>query len=170
MVVLTENSTFDRRIFLSVLGLGLLGAAARVRADGEPIAVVVGAKSSQKELSLSALRRIFLNLPTDDNDRHRFMPINALPKSPLRVGFDQVVLGMDSQEVGRYWVDQGIRGVQAPRVVPELNLVRGLVAKWRWSRVWTVHGTVCRMGVAQDVLDLQLEHVAPGQVGVRYCE
>jgi hypothetical protein len=125
-----EHSTLDRRTFLSVLGLGLLGAATRVRAEGEPIVVVVGARSSQKEISLSKLRRIFLNLATDDDDRNRFLPINAMPKSPLRVRFDRLVLGMDGDETGRYWVDQRIRGIQAPRTVPDFNLVRAVVAKW----------------------------------------
>jgi hypothetical protein len=125
-----ENSAFDRRTFLSLVGLSVLGAATGVRADAAPLAVVVSAKSSQKELSLSTLRRIFLNLPTDNDDRNRFMPINAVPKSPLRMSFDKVILGLDAQEVGRYWVDQRIRGVAAPRVIPDFSMVRGVVAKW----------------------------------------
>jgi ABC-type phosphate transport system substrate-binding protein len=125
-----ETSAYGRRTFLTMVGLSLLGAATRVRADGEPIAVVVSVKSAQKELTMSTLRRIFMNQPTDDDGHNRFLPINAVPKSPLRTRFDQVVLGMDADEIGRYWVDQRIRGVQAPRVVPELGLLRAVIAKW----------------------------------------
>jgi hypothetical protein len=155
-----ENSALGRRSFLSLAGLSLLGVATRVRADAEPLAVIVSAKSSHKELSLSTLRRIFLNLPTDDSDRNRFMPINAAAKTPLRMSFDRLVLDMDADEVGRYWVDQRIRGIQAPRVVPEFNLVRGLVSRWP--------GAISYLPLSQvrsDLKPLAIEGKLPGAAG-----
>ncbi|MFT3926430.1 MAG: hypothetical protein QM778_28050 [Myxococcales bacterium] len=159
MAVLMETSALTRRTFLSLVGLSVLGAAARVHAD-DPIVVVVSAKSSQKDLSMGKLRRIFLNQATDDDDRNRFLPINAMAKSSLRVRFDQVVLDMSADEVGRYWVDQRIRGSQPPRTVPDFALVRGVVAKWP--------GAIAYLPASQlraDVKALAIDGHLPGMGG-----
>jgi hypothetical protein len=59
----------------------------------------------------------------------KVIPFNHPPATPDRVGFDRVVLGMDPEEVGRYWVDQKIRGGDAPpRTIDSVNLLLRVVA------------------------------------------
>src|SRR4051794_19899197 len=111
-----ERNLFSRRQFLSLLGVTVLNLATRSRAlAAEPICVVVSANARQKDLSLGELRRIFLNQPTDDANGNRFIPLNAPPKTPVRARFDQILFGVDPDEMARRWVDQRIRGVQPPR-------------------------------------------------------
>ena len=56
--------------------------------------------------------------------------INHPPKTVDRVGFDQVVLGMDPETVGRFWIDRKIRGGSGPpRTVESLATLRRVVEK-----------------------------------------
>jgi len=59
----------------------------------------------------------------------KVIPFNHPPNTPDRVGFDRVVLGMSPEEVGRYWVDQKIRGGDAPpRTIDSVALLLRVVA------------------------------------------
>jgi hypothetical protein len=47
-----------------------------------------------------------------------------------RVGFDRVVLGMDAERVGQFWIDRKIRGGSGPpRTVESLTTLRRVVEK-----------------------------------------
>jgi len=59
----------------------------------------------------------------------KMIPFNHPPGTPDRIGFDRVVLGMGPEEVGRYWVDQKIRGGDAPpRTIDSVSLLLRVVA------------------------------------------
>lgn len=125
-----ERRAFKRRDFLALLAVSGLSSADRARADqADPLCIVMAASSAQKELSRNELRRIFLHQPSDDVSGNRFIPLNAPPKSAIRVQLDNFLFGLDPDAMARYWVDQRIRGTQAPRTVPSVDMARRVVAK-----------------------------------------
>jgi hypothetical protein len=88
---------------------------------------VVGSNSRQRGLSSDKLRRIFLALPTDDDDGHRFVPINLAQSSGVREHFDREVLNMSPEDAARYWIDQRLRGNKPPRSASSLDMCRRAV-------------------------------------------
>jgi hypothetical protein len=118
-----------RRHFIAALGGLALGAATRpVLALSEPLCVIVGAKSAQVGISLAELRRVFLGAATNDVSGRRFIPLNAVPHSAQRVMFDRRVLDMNPDEAARHWIDQRIRGGQAPRTSDSVDIIMRVVA------------------------------------------
>ena len=64
--------------------------------------------------------------------------LGCLPRTVDRVGFDQVVLKMDPDAVGRFWIDRKIRGGSGPpRTVFPGAPARLARAPQRSSRVWS---------------------------------
>ena len=123
-----EPLSFRRRHLLRVLAsLGFALDAGDALAAGEPIAVVMSSNSRQRGLSSDKLRRVFLALPTDDDDGHRFVPINLAQSSNVRERFDRNVLSMAPSESARYWIDQRLRGNKPPRSASSLDLCRRAV-------------------------------------------
>jgi len=119
--------SFPRRHLLRVFsGLGVGFATSSVLA-AEPIAVVMSSNTRQRSLSSDKLRRVFLALPTDDDDGHRFVPINLAQSSNVRERFDRNVLSMSPSEIARYWIDQRLRGNKPPRSASSLDLCRRAV-------------------------------------------
>lgn len=123
-----EPLSFRRRHFLSVLASLGYGASSSISlAAGDPIAVVIAAGSRQKNLSADKLRRIFLALPTDNEDGQRFVPINLAQGINARERFDRSVLNMSPAEAARYWIDQRLRGSKPPRSANSLDVCRRAV-------------------------------------------
>jgi hypothetical protein len=123
-----DRSCFRRRQVLRALsGLGFGLVALPVSAADEPVAVVMGSRSGQRVLSTDKLRRVFLALPTDDDDGHRFVPINLAQGSSVRQRFDRSVLEMSPETAARYWIDQRLRGNKPPRSASSHELVRRAV-------------------------------------------
>jgi hypothetical protein len=128
---------------LGLTVLGLRPRPARAEEDVIVLAVVTGSSNRTDRVTLDQLRRVFLGERVDDASGNRFIPINHPPKTPDRVGFDRVVLGMDPDAVGRFWVDRRIRGgAPPPRTVDSVaTLVRvvdrlpGAIAYLRPSQV-----------------------------------
>ena len=118
----------SRRHLLQVFsGLGVGLATPSVVLAAEPIAVVMSSNSRQRGLSSDKLRRVFLALPTDDDDGHRFVPINLAQSSNVRERFDRNVLSMSPSEIARYWIDLRLRGNKPPRSASSLDLCRRAV-------------------------------------------
>jgi hypothetical protein len=115
-----------RTLLKALLGLGLVAPSSTLAA-GEPIAIVMSSSSRHRALSSDKLRRIFLALPTDDDDGHRFVPINLGQSSSVRERFDRNVLKMSPTEIARYWIDQRLRGNKPPRSASSLELCRRAV-------------------------------------------
>ncbi|MCX5744638.1 MAG: hypothetical protein NT062_19280 [Proteobacteria bacterium] len=110
-----------RAQLIAWLALLALGAAPRhARADKPPrsLVVVVAKGSMVKNLTRAELRRCFSSEAVVIEGA-RLVPFNYPPGSPERLAFDQIVLGMSGEQVGRFWVDRKIRGEsQAPRALP----------------------------------------------------
>jgi hypothetical protein len=116
----------------TAVAAALVGLAPRpVRAGNElPLAVIVSPGSKLSNISVTDLRRVFQSERLTDPDGNRLIGLNHPPKTVDRVGFDQAVLGMDAEAVGRFWIDRKIRGGSGPpRTVESLATLRRVVEK-----------------------------------------
>lgn len=107
-----------------------LGGKAVRAGDYVRLAVIVAAQSPVVELELGVLRRLFGGDPWTDSSGRALVPFNHPPRTPDRIGFDQRVLGMSSEQVAKYWVDRKIRAQPGPpRTVSSLRMLIGVVSK-----------------------------------------
>jgi hypothetical protein len=118
-----------------IVTLALLATAAAAPAHALPeldLAVFVHTQSHTGQLSAMEMETLFTRTQTRWDDGTPIVPINAPPGSELRVTFDRVVLRLDPDEVGRFWIDRRVRGLGVPprhlgdpssilRVVEKLN-------------------------------------------------
>jgi hypothetical protein len=101
-------------------------------ADKPKLVVVVAKGSSLTSISRGNLKRCFLGDSVETGGR-KLVPFNAPPESPERAGFDQAVLGMSPDEIGRMWTDRKVRAQSpAPRSLPVGHLAR-VVAKFPYA-------------------------------------
>lgn len=127
----------SRRVvsLLALVGLvlaALVSLAPRpVRAGNDvALAIIVSPTSKLSNVSMADLRRVFESERLTDPDGTKLIALNHPPKTVDRVGFDQVVLGMDPEAVGRFWIDRKIRGGNGPpRTVESLATLRRVVEK-----------------------------------------
>lgn len=120
----------SRRGFLLTAPALCLGVR-QASAEPEPIRlVVVVAKTSElRDLPLNELRSIYRGKARSGGGQ-TLIPFNHPAGSQDRIGFDRTVLHMSPEEVGRYWVDQKIRGgASPPRSVESVALLVRLLAK-----------------------------------------
>ncbi len=125
-----------RALTLLTLATTVAGALATLaprplRAGNEvALAVIVAPGSKLTNISVDDLRRVFESERLTDPDGNRLIALNHPPKTVDRVGFDQAVLGMDAEAVGRFWIDRKIRGGSGPpRTVESLATLRRVVEK-----------------------------------------
>lgn len=109
----------------------VLGFASRdAAAERKKLVVVVVKGSPVTNISRSDLKRAFLGDPVSAGGKS-LVPFNTEAKTPERTGFDKAILGMNADEVGRFWVDRKVRGQSAaPRALPSLAHVQKVVAKF----------------------------------------
>jgi hypothetical protein len=127
----------SRRVLPLLLAIGALLLSllsltpSPVRADSDvALAVIVAPSSKMTNISLGDLRRVFQSERLTDPDGNRLIALNHPPKTVDRVGFDKVVLRMDADDVGRFWIDRKIRGGSGPpRTVESLATLRRVVEK-----------------------------------------
>jgi ABC-type phosphate transport system substrate-binding protein len=133
-----------------IIGLLAMASAAPVHALRETgLAIIVNLQAPAHEMSAIEMETLFTRTQTRWDNGSPIVPINAPPGSGLRVLFDRVVLRLDPDEVGRFWIDRRVRGLGLPprhfgepttivRVVEKLNgaiayapedLVRGAAVK-----------------------------------------
>jgi len=115
----------------SVLCFLALAVAARpAGADGSKLVVVVAKGSPVTNISRTDLKRAFTGDTVSIDDK-LLIPFNLMPGSPARTAFDQAVLKMSPNEVGRFWVDRKVRGQSAaPRSLPTPAHVAKVAAKF----------------------------------------
>lgn len=117
---------------VAVVLVALVGLCPRpVRAGHDAVlAVIVSPSNKLTNISVADLRRVFQSERLTDPDGNRLIALNHPPKTVDRVGFDQVVLRMDPEGVGRFWIDRKIRGGSGPpRTVESLATLRRVVEK-----------------------------------------
>lgn len=126
--MLSRHSTL---IALSTPALILaLGEVVLVHAASANLLIIVTQKTNALgDLTLRELKRLYQAEPVKGPDGTPLIPLNRPVGSPARIAFDQLVLKMDPDEVGRYWIDRKIRGqTGAPKAIPSLDLLRRAVA------------------------------------------
>src|SRR5215510_6837662 len=130
-----NTRSFIVPLLLCALLLGfVMPGAQRVVAQNPwngAIAIVVAPGFSERDISLSLLRRVFSGVATDFGGE-RLVPFNYAPEAPARRTLDLTVLGMQPDEVGAYWIDRRIRGDGLPpRTVPTPLIMKSVVTKLR---------------------------------------
>jgi hypothetical protein len=128
-----------------------LGAAAPVQAAASKATLVIVTQKSSAlvDLSLRELKRMYASEPVTSPDGTRLIPINHPGGVPVRVGFDERVLDMDPDYIGRFWIDRKIRGqTGAPKAVSSVEMLRRAVA--------TVPGTVTYLAASDVTADLKV--------------
>jgi hypothetical protein len=116
--------------------LGGVGAAGALwladhgaRADAPVRLQIVTAKANSiRDISFPDLRQLYRGKRLSVGGL-KVIPFNHPAGTPDRIGFDRLVLGMSPDEVGRYWVDQKIRGGDPPpRTIDSVSLLLRVVA------------------------------------------
>jgi hypothetical protein len=125
--------------------VALVLMATMVAADPVPAApaieVIVPVESPMARLGAVELAQLYSGSRADWNG-FAVVPFNLPPGDALRVEFDRVVLKMSPDEVGRYWIEQRIRGgARPPRQVEDTRLVPRLVARFRGGIGYVAAGT-----------------------------
>ncbi len=99
-----------------------------VRAAGKPLVVIVGTATPLKDVTTALLRRAFLGEAAEYVSGKRLIPINHPPATPMREQFDNAILGLKPEEVGRFWIDRRIRDQPPPpKTVPSVELAVRIV-------------------------------------------
>ena len=83
-------------------------------APADTILVIVSEKSPLTNLSSTQLRRLFQKRGFVGPKGGNSIAINLPPRHPTRVTFDRLVLNLEPDQVGRYWIDRKIRGQTGP--------------------------------------------------------
>jgi hypothetical protein len=103
-------------------------AEGRASADSTRLQLITSKSNALADLSLANLRQAYQGKQVLVGGM-KLVPINHPPGSPGRVVFDRVVLGMTPEEVGRYWIDQKVRGGDSPpRTIDSVGLLLRVVA------------------------------------------
>jgi hypothetical protein len=110
--------------WLSVPALGSAGPAPHAQ-----LALIAHPKLKLRKVQLAEVRNLFLRR-SETLHGQQSVPLNYPSGSAHRVLFDQQVLAMNPEQVGRYWVDVRIRGGgRPPRTVPTPELMLRVVAE-----------------------------------------
>jgi ABC-type phosphate transport system substrate-binding protein len=120
----------DRRQLLLAGAAALVSSAARFAAANEDaLVVIVHPKNPCEPLGMADLESIFTTTRRFWEGSTPIVAFNLPPRSAPRVAFDQTILGLDPDDVGRFWIDRRVRGGQPPpRVAPDPGTLVQLVA------------------------------------------
>lgn len=113
-------------LLASVLAIGAVALPrARVHAaPPETIDVITHPRSVATSLSASELEAMFTRSLTRWSDGRPIIPFNLADTDATRRRFDHAVLRLNPDQVGRFWLDQRIRGLGAPpKQVPDVSLL-----------------------------------------------
>jgi hypothetical protein len=100
-------------------------------AGEEVIVVIVNKANPASALGVNELRPLFQTSKMSWSTGGDAAPINLPEENPLRIAFDQTVLGLDAERVARYWKDRKIRGGARPptRVASTAAVLKLVAAK-----------------------------------------
>ncbi|HEX3852297.1 MAG TPA: hypothetical protein VHW01_15110 [Polyangiaceae bacterium] len=114
----------SRRAWLTTAGAGALWLTeGRAVADTVRLQLITAKANAIRDLSVADLRQVYRGKQVLIGGT-KLVPFNHPPNTPDRVAFDRIVLGMSPEEVGRYWIDQKIRGGDSPpRIIDSVALL-----------------------------------------------
>ena len=123
------------------------GAPSLAAAPEDSILVIVNANSPVEKLSGYEIEALFTRSQTRWSDGTPVHPFSFPSGSPARELFDRVVLRLNADQVGRFWLDRRIRGLgMPPKQVPTSGLMLQIVANLPGA-VGYVPGARARPGV-----------------------
>ncbi len=118
-----------RALCLFITASATAATAVPVGAAEKSLAVVAAKSFPVDNLSFGDLKRLYAGTPVLAGGKS-LIPITYPKHASERIGFDKSVLGMSSDEVGRYWVDRKIRGQSGPpKAVDSAEVVIKVVTK-----------------------------------------
>jgi hypothetical protein len=147
---------------LALLLAGLSPGASQVHAtSSQTLLVIVGNATGMTDISLALLRRAFQNEPAQTPSGKRLVPFNHVSNSPERALFDRAVLGLEPDEVGRFWINRRIRDEGLPpRTLPSVDLAVRVVASFPGAITYVKSDTV-----TSGVRVLRVNGKLPGEAG-----
>lgn len=111
-------------LLLSAVGIA---SAAEVTPHGD-IAVVVGVRSPDREVTLDTLRELYLRRRRVWPDGAGVIPVNLPPDSDVREVFSKRVLGRLPRDLVSYWNRRYYEGIRPPLVLRSADAVCAYVA------------------------------------------
>jgi len=119
-----------RQLFITFLSCAwLFGSVVRdaaSAAEDETLDVIVHPSSPVTRLNGAEVEALFTRTQTRWSDGTPVVPLSFPAGTAVRDRFDRTVLRLDSDNVGRFWLDRRIRGLGAP---PKQVLNAGLMLK-----------------------------------------
>ncbi len=129
-------------------------------ADTRVAAIVVSSNLPVDSMSFGDLRRLYRGSGLMAGGQ-QLVPLTYKKDSQERTDFDEIVLGMSADEVGRYWIDRRIRGQSGPpKAVDSPNLLLQVVTKFNGAI-----GFVWSDDVPPGVKILKIDGKRPGEPG-----
>ena len=125
--------------------VALVGGAPASPSDG--VVVIVHPSNPTRTLDREQLRAIFSASLRFWPHGAPIAPFNAATGSLIRARFDEVVLGMSPREVGRFWVDQKVRGGPPPPRQAGVDAVAVNIVRRLEAAVAYVSAGTCLAGV-----------------------
>ena len=95
------------------------------------IVVVVNKKNKLNDIRTAELRRIFLGEQKKWSTGKKIFAINLATNDPLRKKFQKAIIGMNMDEIKKYWMDEKIKGksIKQPNVQKSVKAVQVFVKK-----------------------------------------
>ena len=157
-----------KRAFLRWAGVALAALSiqsgthtARAREPLAPLVVVVARNSPIERLSRFELKKLYLGANLQAPGGERVIAFHQQYSAPDRVAFERGLLGMDPEELSRYWIDRKIRGEGgAPHVVGSVELLQRVV-----SRISQSIGYVRLDQVGPELRVIPIDGRLPGEAG-----
>jgi hypothetical protein len=145
-------------LLLALALLAPLGSRSHA-AERDVLVVIVAQATGVTDISLIALRRAFRGESAEYPNGKRVIPFNQAVGSPERVAFDRAVLGLEPDEVGRFWITRRIRDEGLPpRTLPSAEVGQRVVAAYPGALTY-----VRSSMVDHSVRVLTIDGIAPRQ-------
>jgi len=130
-------------------------------ATRDGLVIIVGAAAGVSDISLIALRRAFRGEIAELGNGKRIVPFNHPVHSQERIAFDRKVLGLEPDDVGRFWINRRIRDEGLPpRTLPSAEVGLRVVASFPGAVTYLRASMVDR-----SVRVVSIDGIAPGRPG-----
>jgi hypothetical protein len=130
-------------------------------AERDALVLIASPATGVTDISLIALRRAFRGESAEYPNGKRVIPFNLSVAAPERVAFDRAVLGLQPNEVGRFWITRRIRDEGLPpRTLPSADVGQRVVAAYPGALTY-VRSSV----VERNVRVLTIDGIAARQPG-----
>ena len=116
-------------LVLPLVALTLAAGPLAAAPPRQTLVIVTQKNAALFDIALRDLKHLYTGEQVDGPAGMALIPLNHPPRAAARVAFDRLVLNMNADEIGRFWIDRKIRGqTGAPRAVPSIELLRRVVA------------------------------------------